>query len=95
MTSNSTVPQSSSSLLELMARIVRQRGAIWTVVSQSEFLSAVRRVSRAIKRERTLTESRQRRLNRWPPGGVAAGVRRRMACQHRALRGGGRVDTHR
>jgi hypothetical protein len=32
-----------------------------------EFLIAVRRASRAIKLERTSTESSRRRLNRWPP----------------------------
>src|SRR5271163_2583345 len=61
----------------------------------SEFLSAVRRASRAIKQERTSTESNRRRLNRWPPGGAAAGGRRRMAGHHQIRRGGGRVDTHR
>jgi len=65
------------------------------VVSQFEFLSAVRRASRAIKQERTSTESRHRRLNRWPPGGAAAGGPRRMAGHHQTRRGGGRVDTHR
>src|SRR5262249_24694413 len=66
-----------------------------SIVSQFEFLSAVRRASRAIKQERTSTESRHRRLYRWPPGGAAAGGRRRMACHYQARRGGGRVDTHR
>jgi hypothetical protein len=67
----------------------------WQVVSQFEFLSAVRRARRAIKQERTSTESSRLRLNRSPPGGAAAGGRRRMACHHPARRGAGRVDTHR
>ena len=41
------------------------------VVSQFEFLSAARRASRAIKQERTSTESLHRRLNRRPPGGAS------------------------
>ena len=49
----------------------------------------------AIKQERTSAESSHQRLNRWPPGGAAGGVRRRMARHHRARWGGGRVDTHR
>ena len=65
------------------------------VVSQFEFLSAVRGARRATKQERTSTESSHRRLNRWPPDGAAAGGRRRMARHHQARRGGGRVDTHR
>src|SRR5262249_56571820 len=71
------------------ATIIRFR-----VVSQFEFLSAVRRGSCAIKRERTSTESSHRRLNRWPLGGAAAGGRRRTDCHHQARRGGGIVDTH-
>ena len=65
------------------------------IASQFEFLSAVCRASREVKRERTSTESSHRRLTRWPPNGAPAGDRRRTACHHQARRGGGRVDTHR
>src|SRR5580698_2599745 len=72
-------------------RIVRAH----KVMSQFEILSAVRWARRAIKQERTSTESGHRRLNRWPPGEAAAGGRRRMACHHQTRRGGDRADTHR
>jgi hypothetical protein len=74
------------------------REGCWNPACQAagiEFLSAVRRASRAIKQERTSTESSHRRSHRLPPGEAAAGGRRRMAGHHQARPGGGRVDTHR
>jgi hypothetical protein len=58
-------------------------GAMFFGSVSVEFLSAVRRASRAIRWERTSTGLSHRRLNRWPPGGGGLGWQR-MECRHRA-----------
>lgn len=62
-------------LTEVLSNTLRALSSDYRlVVGQFEILSAVRWARRAIKQERTSTESSHRRLNRWPPGEAAAGA---------------------